>query len=94
MSDKLEIQNLGKESKRAIVGEEVLVNFFADALPLLIGDGRLGKPRRCALPITAFFETSRRRPISAALKPSDQSWRRAEIRSSVQLILRNLSKYL
>jgi len=32
----------------------------------VIGDARLGRSRRCALPTTAFFETPRRRPISAS----------------------------
>jgi hypothetical protein len=38
-----------------------------------MGDGRAGRSRRCAFPTIAFFETSMRRPISAAECPSAHS---------------------
>ena len=44
----------------------------------------VGRSRRCALPTTAFFETPRRRPISAVECPSSQSWRSLATVSSFQ----------
>lgn len=51
-----------------------------------IGEGRAGKSSRCALPTTAFFETPRRRPISAVDRPSSHSVRKRTIVSSAHSI--------
>ena len=57
--------------------------YFPDPFGL-IGDGRAGRSRRSAFPMTAFFETPRRRPISAVERPVFHSRRRRLIRSGVQ----------
>src|SRR5690348_15391006 len=51
-----------------------------------IGEGRAGRSRRCALPTTAFFDTPRRRPISAVDSPSSHSARKRRIVSSAHSI--------
>jgi hypothetical protein len=52
-----------------------------------IGDGRAGRSRRWAFPTIAFFDTPRRRPISAVEWPSAHSSLRRTIVSSVHSIL-------
>lgn len=51
--------------------------------PGLIGDRRAVRSRRCALPMTAFFEMLRQRPISAVETPSSQSLRSLAMVKSV-----------
>lgn len=59
---------------------------FSSASDILIGDWRGSRSRRCTLPITAFFETPRRRPMTAVERPAAQSARKARMRSCVQSV--------
>jgi hypothetical protein len=52
----------------------------------LMGDWRLGRPKRCTLPTTEFLVTPRRRPISRVGIPSAHKAIRVLTRSDVQSI--------
>jgi hypothetical protein len=74
----------GGNSADTITRRQALIRCFRSPSLYLIGEGRLGRSRRRALPITEFFETFSWRAISAEERPSFQDRSSYVIVMSVQ----------